>query len=117
MPLKVLGARLCTPAITNGDGNTGLNYLEQFVGECEGCSFDIINIHHYVQRSDLSVDQAVATVKTYIETKLAAVQEKHAQLKGLKIFLGEVCIHSFSNCNGGEWIILTSYTVLALGCF
>lgn len=90
MPLKGLGASLCTPAVTNGGGATGLGYLESFLSECPDCHFDAINIHHYVQRSDVNVDQAVSALKSYIETNVAALQQKHNQLKGLKIILGEV---------------------------
>lgn len=91
MPLKGRGAGLATPAVTNGIGTTGLNYLETFVGFCQGCSFDVINVHHYVQRSDCNVKQAVATFKNYIDVVIPAVQAKHKQLQGIPICIGEVC--------------------------
>lgn len=90
MPLKGLGASIATPAVTNGGAPMGLAYLEMFVSSCSGCSFDVINIHHYVQRSDCNVDQAVAAVKTYIDVTVPAMQNKHSQLKGLPLCIGEV---------------------------
>jgi hypothetical protein len=90
MPLQGLGASLCTPSITNGGGNYGLNYLEKFVTACSGCVFNVINIHHYVQRSDVDVDGAVKALQEYIDQTVPAVQRKHPQLRGLKLFLGEV---------------------------
>lgn len=90
MPLNGLGAQLCTPSVTNGVGTYGLDYLERFIGQCSGCVFNVINIHHYVQRSDLDVDGAVRALKNYIDQTVPAVQRRHPQLQGLKIFLGEV---------------------------
>ena len=90
MPLNGLGADLCTPSVTNGGGATGLNYLESFLGECDGCVFNAINIHHYVHRSDVTVDQAVSALKSYIEKNVFALQQKYDQLKGLPIIIGEV---------------------------
>ena len=85
-------ALLATPAVTNGGGSTGLNFLGNFVDNCQDCHFDIINIHHYVQRSQLTVDQAVAALKSYIEKDVPALQAKHPQLQGLPIMIGEVCV-------------------------
>lgn len=90
MPLHGLGAKICTPSVTNGVGTYGLDYLQKFVAECSGCVFDVINIHHYLQRSDLDVDGAVRVLKDYIDHTVPAVQQKYPQLQGLKIFLGEV---------------------------
>lgn len=95
MPLKGRGAGIATPAVTNGVGTTGLNYLETFLTFCPGCSFDLINVHHYVQRSDCNVDQAVTALKDYIDRVIPAVQAKHSQLKGLPICLGEVSTRPF----------------------
>lgn len=71
----------------------GLNYLESFVSYCSDCKFDVINIHHYVQRSDCNVDQAVAALKEYLDVTLVAVQNKHTQLKGLPVCIGEVRLY------------------------
>lgn len=90
MPLKGLGASIATPAITNGGAPMGLTYLESFVSYCSDCSFDVINIHHYVQRSDCNVDQAVAALKKYLDETLLTVQKKHTQLQGLPVCIGEV---------------------------
>lgn len=93
MPLKGLGASIATPAVTNGGAPMGLTYLESFVSYCSDCHFDVINIHHYVQRSDCNVDQAVAAFKEYLDETLAALQEKHTQLRGLPVCIGEVRLY------------------------
>lgn len=95
MPLKGLGASIATPAVTNGGAPMGLTYLESFVSHCSGCSFDVINIHHYVQRSDCNVDQAVAAFKTYLDETLVTVQNKYTQLSGLPVCIGEVRVVFF----------------------
>lgn len=92
MPLKGLGASIATPAVTNGGAPMGLTYLESFVSYCTDCSFDVINIHHYVQRSDCNVDQAVAALMNYVDETLVVVQNKHTQLAGLPVCIGEVCL-------------------------
>ena len=66
------------------------NFLGKFVDACQDCHFDIINIHHYVPRSQLTVDQAVSALKSYIEKSVPALQAQHPQLKGLPIVIGEV---------------------------
>ncbi|KAL8796692.1 MAG: hypothetical protein Q9195_001082 [Heterodermia aff. obscurata] len=96
--------KLATPAVTNGGGSTGLNYLGQFVDACSGCHFDIINIHHYVPRSDLTVDQAVSALKSYIENDVPALQAKHTQLQGLPIMIGEFFLTGASEAEGGEYL-------------
>lgn len=95
MPLKGLGASIATPAVTNGGAPMGLAYLESFLSYCSDCRFDVINIHHYVQRSDCNVDQAVAALKKYLDETLLAVQNKHEQLKGLPVCIGEVRLWGF----------------------
>ena len=95
MPLKGRGAGLATPAVTNGGGTAGLNYLETFLTFCQDCTFDLINVHHYVPRSDCTVDVAVAALKNYIDKEIPAVQAKHPQLQGIPICLGEVCTQPF----------------------
>ena len=90
-------AKLATPAVTNGGGETGLQFLSEFVGNCTQCHFDVINIHHYVQRSDMSVDQAVSALQSYIEKNVPAVQAKHTQLQGLPIMIGEVSYSIFNS--------------------
>ena len=98
-------AKLATPAVTNGGGSTGLNYLGQFVDNCDGCHFDLINIHHYVPRSDLTVDQAVSALKSYIENDVPALQAKHSQLQGLPIVIGEVSLSSLPRARAHVLII------------
>ncbi|MCJ1470860.1 hypothetical protein MMC07_009507 [Pseudocyphellaria aurata] len=104
MPLKGLGAGLGTPAVTNGVGTTGLNYLENFVNSCQGCTFDFINVHHYVSRRDCTVDQAVAAVKTHIDINIPAVQAKHTQLQGLPICIGEFWITDATDAEGADYL-------------
>lgn len=84
-------AALASPAITNGGGATGLGFLENFVGQCRDCHFDIINVHHYVNRWDVGVDQAVSAVKSFLTKDVAAFQAKHPQFQNTKICIGEVC--------------------------
>ena len=82
--------QLGTPAVTNGGGSTGLAYLEAFVQACDGCTFNFINIHYYLSRSDMDVTQYVAALKKYIETDIPAIQSKHPSIATLPIFIGEV---------------------------
>lgn len=97
-------ALLATPAVTNGGGETGLNYLGEFVGNCTGCHFDIINIHHYVQRSDMSVDQGVAALKAYIQQNVPALQAKYPSLQNLPIMIGEFWLWGASTSEGGTYL-------------
>ena len=82
--------QLGTPAVTNGGGATGLAYLEAFVEACTGCSFNFVNVHHYLQRSDVNTTQYAQALKDYIDTDVPAVQAKHPSIAGLPIFIGEV---------------------------
>lgn len=36
---------LGSPAVTNGGGGMGLDWLSQFMKECTGCNIDFICIH------------------------------------------------------------------------
>ena len=83
-------ALLATPAVTNGGGATGLNFLGSFLDSCSDCHFDIINIHHYLPRSKFTVDQAVSALKTYIETDVPALQAKYTNIQNIPIMIGEV---------------------------
>ncbi|KAL8783368.1 MAG: hypothetical protein Q9213_004687 [Squamulea squamosa] len=85
-------AALASPAVTNGGGATGLGFLENFVGQCADCHFDIINVHHYVYRNDVNVEQAVSAVKTFLTRDVAAFKARHSQFQNAKICLGEVRI-------------------------
>jgi hypothetical protein len=40
-------AKLGAPAVTNGGGQMGLQYMEYFIGNCSGCTIDFVNIHWY----------------------------------------------------------------------
>lgn len=40
-------ARLGAPAVTNAGPPGGLQYLEDFIGNCTGCQIDFINLHWY----------------------------------------------------------------------
>lgn len=108
MPLKGRGAGIATPAVTNGVGTTGLNYLQNFLTFCQDCSFDLINVHHYVQRSDCDVDQAVTALQEYVDKTVPAVQAKHPQLQGIPICIGEVCTQPF-------WVFLYPHSEVLIG--
>ncbi|KAL8866341.1 MAG: hypothetical protein Q9174_006362 [Haloplaca sp. 1 TL-2023] len=96
---------LAAPAITNGGGNTGLGFLEKFVAECQDCHFDIINVHHYVNRKDLSIDQAVSAVKTYLTKDVAAFLAGHPkQFGGARICVGEFWLWGASDEDGAEYL-------------
>lgn len=97
-------ALLATPAVTNGGGETGLNYLGEFVGNCTGCHFDMINIHHYVQRSDMNVDQGVQALQNYLTNNVAALQAKYSALKNLPIVIGEFWLWGASTDEGGTYL-------------
>ena len=82
--------QLGTPAITNGGGSNGLAYLEAFVEACTGCSFDFVNVHYYLQSSDVNTTQYIQALQDYIDIDVPAVQAKHPSIAGLPIFIGEV---------------------------
>ena len=82
--------QLGTPAVTNGGGSTGLAYLESFLEACTGCSFNFVNVHHYLQASDVNTTQYIQALKDYIDKDVPAVQAKHPSIAGLPIFIGEV---------------------------
>ena len=86
--------QLGTPAVTNGGGQAGLTYLENFVKLCSGCAFNFVNIHFIVARSQMNVDQYIQAIKDYVDTNVPAVQAKHTAIKGLPIAIGEVSILS-----------------------
>ncbi|KAL8971183.1 MAG: hypothetical protein Q9185_002163 [Variospora sp. 1 TL-2023] len=97
-------AALASPAITNGGGATGLGFLEDFVGQCRDCHFDIINVHHYVNRWDVGVDQAVSAVKSYLTKDVAAFQAKHPQFQNTKICIGEFWLWGASDEEGADYL-------------
>ncbi|KAL9044247.1 MAG: hypothetical protein Q9214_002600 [Letrouitia sp. 1 TL-2023] len=78
-------AGLASPAITNGGGATGLGWLAQFMAACADCSFDLVNVHHYVDRRDVNVDQAVSAVQSYLSKDVPNFMAKYPQLKNAKI--------------------------------
>jgi hypothetical protein len=40
-------AQLGAPAVTNGGGQMGLQYMQNFIDNCSGCTIDFVNIHWY----------------------------------------------------------------------
>lgn len=84
--------QLGTPAVTNGGGQAGLTYLEDFVNLCTGCAFNFVNVHFFVDRSQMNVSQYIQELKTYIDTTVPAIQAKHESLVGLPIAVGEVSL-------------------------
>ncbi|KAL8949210.1 MAG: hypothetical protein Q9222_004660 [Ikaeria aurantiellina] len=95
---------IASPAVTNGGGATGLGFLENFVGQCADCYFDIINVHHYVNRGDVNVAQAVSAVKTYITQTVPAFIAKHPQFQNAKICLGEFWLWGASDEEGADYL-------------
>ena len=85
--------QLGTPAVTNGGGQAGLTYLENFISLCTGCTYNFINIHYLVDRSDMDVTSYIQAFKDYIDITVPSVQAKHDSLTGLPIAVGEVRIH------------------------
>jgi hypothetical protein len=54
---------LGAPAVTNGVGSgIGINYMEQFIANCTGCTVDFIPIHWYGSVTD------TAGFKTYVKS-------------------------------------------------
>ena len=87
-PINVLSCN-DTPSIDADCESCYSNFLGKFVEACQGCHFDIINFHHYVPRSQLTVDQAVSALKSYIEKSIPALQAQYPQLQGLPLMIGE----------------------------
>ena len=54
--------KIGSPAVCNGGGATGLNWLTDFMGKCSGCQIDFIAIHWY----GLATDDGVADLKKHI---------------------------------------------------
>lgn len=94
--------QLGTPAVTNGGGETGLAYLENFLSYCTDCNFNFINVHHYLERESNSPNMYIQALKNYIEKDIPAVQAKHPQIQGLPIFIGEFWLHDASLADGAE---------------
>ncbi|KAL8812719.1 MAG: hypothetical protein Q9223_007225 [Gallowayella weberi] len=95
---------LASPAVTNGGGATGLGFLENFVGQCADCHFDIINVHHYVNRRDVNVEQAVRAVQSFLTKDVAAFKAKHSQFRDAKICLGEFWLWEASDDDGAAYL-------------
>ena len=83
--------QLGTPAVTNG----GLNYLESFLNLCTGCTFNFVNVHFFVDRSEMNVAQFISALQNYVGVTVPAVQAKHAAVKGLPIVIGQVSLFLF----------------------
>ncbi|THV74823.1 hypothetical protein D6C78_08155 [Aureobasidium pullulans] len=45
-------AKLGAPAVTNGGGSMGLNWLSAFLEACDGCQIDFVSIHWYDSASN-----------------------------------------------------------------
>ncbi|KAI4257957.1 MAG: hypothetical protein L6R42_005369 [Xanthoria sp. 1 TBL-2021] len=102
-PFKGLVA-IASPAVTNGGGATGLGFLENFVGQCADCHFDIINVHHYVSRQDVNVEQAVSAVKSFLTKDVAAFKARHSQFQDARICLGEFWLWGASDDDGAAYL-------------
>ncbi|KAK4941289.1 hypothetical protein LTR28_008927, partial [Elasticomyces elasticus] len=47
-------ARLGSPAVTNGGGAMGLNWLSAFLGECSSCNISFVPIHWYDSATNIA---------------------------------------------------------------
>jgi len=94
--------QLGTPAVTNSGGQSGLTYLENFVGACTACTFNFVNVHYTLQRTDVNTTQYATALKEYIDTTVPATQAKHPQLKNLPIFIGKWWLWNASQDEGSE---------------
>lgn len=54
--------KIGSPAVCNGGGLTGLNWLSTFMGKCSGCQIDFIAIHWY----GLATSDGIADLKKHI---------------------------------------------------
>ena len=88
--------QLGTPAVTNGGGSKGLTYLDNFLSLCTGCTYNFVNVHFFISRSQMNVAQYIQALKNYVDVSVPAVQNKHAATKGLPIAIGAVSIYSHS---------------------
>ena len=84
--------QLGTPAVTNNGGQAGLTYLDNFALQCIGCAYNFVNVHFYVDRSQMNVAQYVQALKDYVDIDVPAIQAKHLALTGLPIAVGEVSL-------------------------
>lgn len=69
-----------------------MTYLEDFLNLCTGCAYNFVNVHFFVDRSQMNVTQYIQALKDYIDLNVPAVQAKHEPLVGLPIAIGEVSI-------------------------
>jgi hypothetical protein len=69
-------AKLGAPAVTNGGGPMGLQYMANFIGKCSGCTIDFVNIHWYDS----------ATNFAYFK---GHVQDAHTMSGGLPVWITE----------------------------
>lgn len=94
--------QLGTPPIANNDTETGLSYLEDFVGNCASCRFNFVDVRIYQERSNANVVQYAQALRDFLENDVVAVQAKHPQLKGLPIFLSGWWLNGASLDEGGD---------------
>ena len=69
-----------------------MTYLDTFLGLCTGCAFNFVNVHFFIDRSQMNVAQYIQALKDYVDISVPAVQNKHATTKGLPIAIGAVSI-------------------------
>lgn len=63
-------AKLGSPAVCNGGGEMGLNWLARFLAACSGCTIDFIAIHWY----GLASDDGVGHFKEHVGKAVQAAQ-------------------------------------------
>ena len=67
--------KLGSPSVTNAGAPMGLDWLNQFVQQCNGCQIDFLNIHWYCGTGD-SVDNAIADFKDHVGKAIAQANGK-----------------------------------------
>lgn len=81
-----------------------MTYLEDFVRLCTGCAFNFVNVHFFLDRSQMNVSQYIQELKNYIDITVPAIQAKLEPLVGLPIAIGEV---GPSSTQSLLWFVLT----------
>ncbi|CAF9928067.1 MAG: hypothetical protein ALECFALPRED_003939 [Alectoria fallacina] len=94
--------QLGTPAVNCGGGQAGLTYLEDFVQLCTGCAYNFVNLHYFVDRSQVNVTQYIQGLKDCVGLSVPAVQAKHEPLVGLPIVIGEFWLTGASEDEAGD---------------
>ena len=55
--------KIGSPAVCNGGGDTGLNWLKKFMTACSSCTVDFIAIHWYGDANDFGIEDLKQHIK------------------------------------------------------